>query len=617
MMPTIFIFLALSNFAATWWTASQQNIAIDFSGAINKAWLLEGDTNPIDGNWQTGTPSDTLGVDRFWCIDWYTNNIGVLGTLEEPFLISNEYQMAGFARLVNHGISFAGDGYTATGTGAGASLRLAGLHFKLTRNLNFRYPHHREWTAIGGLGRAFEGHFDGGGMIITLSNEIRSVVNVDTSHLAFGLFGWIEGNATVRNFSLRGDVEFYGVPWNVIGNFRIGSAVGAVMQNAIVEHITSDVSINGQRISAAASPWIGGVVGVSGDDSQPAFRPTVRYVINHGNIYNFANSNVRIGGIAGESKGGSLLHDARNYGNIYNITGGGGGGSGAVGARVGGIAGHVWSPSGGTLRQFWNLINYGNITVASSGAATAAGAGSIRLGGIFGNVAQPTVLSNMINYGEISQTGTGASSATFIRATGGIVGFFAVGANSNSTIINSYNAGNISGHAATATTSPTGGIVGRQDGADTLWIVNVFNAGNILGHASHISQIHGNASSTTLANRPRLSDYYGISGGARLVNEGANSNRRRHGVFNEDFVLSIAATLNEAGADRRGLTLLDAMNAGRMDTLRDFAGSGTGLASAAERTRILTLMQNFALPWVSSATHTNLATIDFPQWEAP
>ncbi|MCL2570635.1 MAG: InlB B-repeat-containing protein [Firmicutes bacterium] len=508
----------------------------------------------LQGTWQD---------DGFVNTSWFTDFESTRGSHEFPFLISTPQELAGLARLVN------GVGNINTGNTAGGN-RFANTHIRLASDINLSYPNHRAWIAIGGgvaaTNRNFRGIFDGNGHSITLPSELRSVVNI--SQNTFGLFGQLGGNAVVRNLTLHGNVASYTIAGTAVGNPRIGSVAGAAIENALVEHITSHVNFGA---SAFTNPMVGGIIGIAGPAANATPAPLVRYVVNHGNITGFTGTEVRIGGIAGEAVHGARVHDAINHGNISGISGGG--------PRVGGVFGHSWAPPN-SIGNFRNLVNTGNITVTSV-------AGRINVGGVIGNFAQANITANLVNHGTVIATGGGTTTP---RGVGGIIGFSPDGL----TILNSFNNGNINGHAGAAAHG-TGGIIGRTE--SLTHFVNVFNTGTITGRAANYSQILGNRNSTTAANAINFTDVRGDSSGLRRYPGGTNQNLLRTGAFTPDYEIA-------------GVSLVNIMNNGLNATT--FAN-----LSGAAATTMGNNLRNLAVSWIPCTERANLPTLNFPSWPKP
>ena len=531
--------------------------------------------NTVKAATLTGTWQDSGFVDTNWFNNWPNR-----GTAEHPFLISTPQELAGLANLVN------GVGNTATGAATGG-LRLAGVHIRLTNDINLTYPNHRAWIAIGGPLRNFQGVLDGNGHTITLPDQLRSVVNSGTgtspaitiAQNTFGLFGMLANNAVVRNLELTGNVSsITRAAAGAITSPRVGAVTGMAVQQAVVEHVTSRVNFSALGTNTI---MLGGLVGraESGQGTvgnpPPAYNSSVRirYSANYGTISSIGGT-LRVGGVVGEVQMGARMHNLKNHGDITLTTG--------ADARVGGIAGHTWAPGGNTNILFHNLVNNGNINITLSGTANTL----TRIGGIAGNADQQTTWINLANHGNIQASGGGTAAGTAAnnaRAVGGLMGRLQQGAH----IVNSSNTGNVSGF-TTSDHHGTGGIIGRAESASV--VINTYNAGVITGRASNHSQIVGSGTLTVAAGNSV--DNFGIAGGARLNPATAP----RSGLFEAGTWGAISNTFvlqNTAGLGiRQGQELTVAMNAG-IQSMSEF-------------------LTNNAVQWVRD--NNNLPVLNFPEW---
>ena len=181
------------------------------------------------------------------------------------------------------------------------------------------------------------------------------------------------------------------------------------------------------------------------------------------------------GGIAGFASGASI-ENCKNYGQIkivdgyYSYTG------------AGGIAG-----SG--VRKIENCQNYGKVTGTKQ-----------RLGGILAYQGGETNINNCHNYGNVI-------SNDISLVTGGIVG---IAENTNGTILNCINEGEISGNGI------KGGIVGVIAGSNwnnatsEINIENCFNKENINSTNSYAGGIIGRQGTTAIKNYLYIKNSYNI-----------------------------------------------------------------------------------------------------------
>jgi len=143
------------------------------------------------------------------------------------FTLTNAYQLAGLAKLVNTGAD-----------------NFAGKTVKLANNVDLE---NKAWRTIGtSSATAFAGTFDGNGK--TVSNLL-----VETENGFGGLFGYVLGSATISNIELN-NVTINGTGSNAN---RVGAAVGYSNGAATI----SNVNVTGLIQISADGLYVGGVVG--------------------------------------------------------------------------------------------------------------------------------------------------------------------------------------------------------------------------------------------------------------------------------------------------------------------------------------------------------------------
>ena len=130
---------------------------------------------------------------------WYSEE-------KTDFVLDKASQLAGFAKLVNEGLSFEGKTISLV-----VDMDLAG----------------NPWTPIGTKTSMFSGSFDGNGK--TISN----LKIVEGSYV--GLFGYV-GDATIKGITLENA--------QVSGAERVGSLIGRISGNASVSYCMADGSSN-------------------------------------------------------------------------------------------------------------------------------------------------------------------------------------------------------------------------------------------------------------------------------------------------------------------------------------------------------------------------------------
>lgn len=235
------------------------------------------------------------------------------------------------------------------------------------------------WTAssLTTSGNLFAGTFDGQGH--TISNLAMDFAS-SGSNKAYGFFGGIEDNATVKNITFDNTCSM-----NVSASY--GSCFGVlagIVKSATVQGINNYAAITGGGTSSLA---------------------------------NSASGRTMVGAIIGEVHASSTpasLSNLHNYGNIGSnlseFTRGTNNGTGADGVQVGGIVGFSTTTSTSTLVTFTNCINDGDIY-------TNAG----RSSGIVAACNRYTKLKGCTNNGDITSSFSGNSrlgNITCIAAAG-------------------------------------------------------------------------------------------------------------------------------------------------------------------------------------------------------
>ena len=159
----------------------------------------------------------SLHAQTYWTDALYKGTLKITGTqgssATDPINIGSEGELADLAFQVRGGNAY------------------AGKYFKLTRDLHLKGHY---WESIGmditteGYSREFQGYFDGGGFTI----YDMQILPASTSGESKGLFGYISGNASIKNVFLEGVV--------VEGNSTTGGLVGLAVNSSI-----SDCSVLG------------------------------------------------------------------------------------------------------------------------------------------------------------------------------------------------------------------------------------------------------------------------------------------------------------------------------------------------------------------------------------
>ena len=183
---------------------------------------------------------------------------------------------------------------------------------------------------------------------------------------------------------------------------------------------------------------------------------TIENVENYASVKNESGLNGGTGGIVGsinDNVGEVIFKNVKNYGNVQS------------GNQAGGIV--AWVQGSITIDD---CRNYGNVTLD-----IADGLDGLRVGGLVGCI---TIVENMdIIIKESSNHGTVIGK----HNSGGIIGLQNAGtdnnANNNYIIVNSYNAGSVTGE-------NVGGIVGYSVGNGNIIVVNSANIGRIISNAN-------------------------------------------------------------------------------------------------------------------------------------
>jgi len=365
------------------------------------------------------------------------------GCEDLPYIISSSGHLARLARLVN------GGGLGITTANMGETITFEGVYFRLSANIDLRG---RDWVSIGGATHSFSGTLDGAGHEIILPSTIRQEIARNSTPMfsAFGLFG-VTQDATIQNLRIRGDViDWYSsVPAILTQTERRIGALVASARDTFIDNVQV-VGYLSNIIAPRSVIVVGGVIGY------------MRYSIvnntrNHTrlNVISTDNASVYIGGIVGIASG--KIINAVNNGNISEVIAG-------DTLYIGGIVGFASCHRHGTpILRMYNTANYGNINAALviTGRTPPQFA---NIGGIVGIMRFASSLVNSYNRGDITIQGN----AVLALEVGGIVGF-TWGASIR--VANVYNAGIL-----TAVSEP-GQIVAR------LWtdteIVNAFGVNQI------------------------------------------------------------------------------------------------------------------------------------------
>ena len=201
-----------------------------------------------------------------------TSYAGGTGTKDDPWLISNDLELAKLAHDVTNGNTKA---------------MFAGKYFKLTDDIDLSKG---KWMPIGTWkcnkkdnDRYFAGKFDGDGH--TISNMLIEWVNAEVFEASWGLFGRLYGtspsseatyasvtNLIIENAHIQKKKGTAPVGTSVI---KIGTVAGDMTQYAEISNIiirNSEITDNEETYSAPNSFRVGGVVGYIDNSASNLFR---------------------------------------------------------------------------------------------------------------------------------------------------------------------------------------------------------------------------------------------------------------------------------------------------------------------------------------------------------
>ena len=285
------------------------------------------------------------------------------GTAANPFLISNERELAGLAYLVNNNIN-----------------NFEGQYIRLTRNMDLRS---RIWVPIGTVRninnpRNFRGSFNGGFHSVYLPSTLTAGVAEGGNWSATGLFGAVV-NSDISNLIVRGNIQNIKEVYEPsTSGMQISPVIGITL--GAQTKITNVVNFANIELDtfAARSFHLGGIVGaINGDDAK------LLNVANYGNFNYIANttvlasSSIAFGGIIGLTASISRNTQILNSYNRGNINLSGNIATGIL-SGVGGLIGVAFQ-TGSTLevQNFFNTGDLANVMSANRGQ----GVGAFRLDG--------------------------------------------------------------------------------------------------------------------------------------------------------------------------------------------------------------------------------------------
>ncbi len=246
----------------------------------------------------------------------YSTDWSGSGTEADPYLITNELQLAGLSYMV----------YSGTGPQSSSTF-YKGMYFKQTSNIDLSKYY---WQPIGinydreGTSnfRSFGGVYDGAGHTVS---GVFTKLGSTNAHNCQGLFGYVSSGGIIKDL---GVLDSY-----IRGNYYVGGVLGRAGSSSSLINCYNSGVISGVR-------YVGGVCGdgnvqngyntgeVTGNDTSYAYVGGVvgkGEAINCYNIGNVIGKSSYVGGILGQGI-------AKNCFNIASV-----GGAGAI--RIGGIVG--------------------------------------------------------------------------------------------------------------------------------------------------------------------------------------------------------------------------------------------------------------------------------------
>ena len=267
----------------TFENAFYRNSDYDFNGANDgqTSNTPRGTAKNTASEWTDGTIAALLGsafVQGASYPELANTTLSGSGTHDDPYLISNDFDMTLLSLLTKNSVNFSGE------------------YVKLTADITI------DDNSILPLGN-FQGNFDGNGHTI-------SGINISSTASNVGFFASVTNNATVRNLTLSGSITSTG---SAIGGFA-GYVSSASFVNCV-----NNVNVTGQRIT-------GGFCGQVSNGGTAK----MTYCTNNGNITASVTSSVysNNGGFVGQVNSGTtaIISLSENTGYVYspvrNVVGG-------------------------------------------------------------------------------------------------------------------------------------------------------------------------------------------------------------------------------------------------------------------------------------------------------
>ncbi len=307
----------------------------------------------------------------FGVIDGNSRTDGTWGSSENPFVISNKYQLTRLSQIVNGGTAWD----SIQGDTNDDNRRYQDKYFLLTDNINIIADDH--FSPIGGtivydengtaILRPFSGNFNSD----STNNTITYDITADRNYA--GLFGAVNG-ANINGFKIR-IAHIYADNYDYVGGL-VGRAEDSIVENVIVD-ITENEAVNG-------GDYVGGIVGYAVGNSNTTMK-IVNCAVNVGNVsgYNY------VGGIVGYADKTSIIANyTQNGTSVANLE--------FMNATtvsgynyVGGVAGYWYININGQFNDGTRAIYNGTSVTTYNGAVLAYDtqatvSGDVYVGGIAG-----------------------------------------------------------------------------------------------------------------------------------------------------------------------------------------------------------------------------------------
>lgn len=290
------------------------------------------------------------------------------GTEASPYLIQNDLEFMGLAYTSRYQTDY------------------EGKFFKLTKD--FDLSSYIDFGGISNYDHPFKGVFDGD----------NHTIKIRTANDNFA--GLFRANAgTIKNFTLEGSILATRTSGNS-ANLRSGAVIG--YSTGTVENVTNRATVKAK--SNTVNPYhMGGIVGYLDEGK-------ILSCTNEADVSASGFKMHTIGGIAGYSKGKSLIEHCKNYGKIYGTF------------ETGGILGIAGSSSTNGSTTISDCENYGEVMgqLIASNDENAPQYSAYANGGIVGTAYSGVEILGSINHAKVSGKGQNASGTR--SGIGGIVG---------------------------------------------------------------------------------------------------------------------------------------------------------------------------------------------------